>query len=276
MQAQAQARPGAVSMLFATWNINSIKQRIDNLVAWLRERAPDVVCLQETKCVDEAFPREPLEALGYNVAVHGQKTFNGVAILSKFRFDEVVPRLPGDAGDDHARFLEASISTAGGNLRVASIYLPNGNPPDTEKYPYKLRWMERLSNHIHERLKLEEHLVLAGDYNVIPTPLDAQNPGAWAGDALFLPRTREAFSALRHNGLTDAVRASSDAGGLYTFWDYQAGAWQKNNGIRIDHLLLSPQAADRLTSAGIDRHVRSWEKPSDHVPVWADLAIEAR
>ncbi len=263
-------------MRFATWNINSIKQRIDNLVAWLGERAPDVVCLQETKCVDEAFPREPLEALGYNVAVHGQKTYNGVAILSKFKFDEVTPRLPGDADDDHARFLEASISTADGIVRVASVYLPNGNPPDTDKYSYKLKWMERLSNYAHERLKLEEKLILAGDYNAIPTPLDVYDPTAWAGDALFLPRTREKFRALLHLGLTDAVRATSDEPSLYTFWDYQAGAWQKNNGIRIDHLLLSPQAADQLTGAGIDRHVRSWEKPSDHVPAWVDLAIEAR
>src|SRR5262249_13754074 len=152
----------AICMRFATWNVNSVKQRIDNLVTWLRERAPDVVCLQETKCVDDAFPRGPLEDLGYNVAVHGQKTFNGVAILSKYKFDEVVPRLPGDPEDDHARFIEASISTAKGNVRVASIYLPNGNPPDTDKYPYKLKWMDRLSRYVSERLKLEDELILAG------------------------------------------------------------------------------------------------------------------
>jgi exodeoxyribonuclease-3 len=263
-------------MRFATWNINSIKQRVDNLVAWLRERAPDVVCLQETKCVDEAFPREPLEALGYNVAVHGQKTYNGVAILSKFKFDEVIPRLPGDGADDHARFLEATISVAGASVRIASIYLPNGNPPETDKYSYKLKWMDRLSHYTHERLKLEEQLILAGDFNVIPTPGDVHDPAAWARDALFLPQTREKFRTLLHLGLTDAIRATTDEAARYTFWDYQAGAWQKNNGIRIDHLLLSPQAADQLTGAGIDRHVRSWEKPSDHVPVWADLATEAR
>ena len=169
-------------MRFATWNINSIKQRIDNLVAWLGERAPDIVCLQETKCVDDAFPREPLEALGYNVAVHGQKTFNGVAILSKFKFDEVTPRLPGDTGDDHARFIEAAISTTNGVVRVASIYLPNGNPPETEKYSYKIKWMKRLSNYVRERLKLEEQLVLAGDYNVIPALADVHDPQAWAGE----------------------------------------------------------------------------------------------
>src|SRR5471030_826176 len=197
-------------MRFATWNINSIKQRIDNLAAWLRERAPDVVCLQETKCVDETFPREPIEALGYNVAVHGQKTYNGVAILSKFKFDEVIPRLPGDGADDHARFLEAAISVAGASVRVASIYLPNGNPPETDKYNYKLKWMDRLYHYAHERLKLEEQLILAGDFNVIPMPSDVYDPAAWAGDALYLPQTREKFRALLDLGLTDAIRATTD------------------------------------------------------------------
>jgi exodeoxyribonuclease III len=260
----------------ATWNVNSIKQRIDSARAWLAERKPDIVCLQETKCVDDAFPRMEFEELGYNVAIHGQKTFNGVAILSKFKFDEVNKGLPGDDGDDHARFIEAALSTAHGALRVASIYLPNGNPPETEKYTYKISWMKRLAAYTRERLALEEPLVLAGDYNVIPTADDAKNPQAWAGDALFLPQTRSQFRALVNLGLTDAVRATSDDPGLYTFWDYQAGAWQKNNGIRIDHLLLSPPAADRLNAAGIDRHVRTWEKPSDHVPVWIDLDIEAK
>jgi exodeoxyribonuclease III len=262
-------------MRVATWNVNSIKQRVDNAVAWLSERAPDIVCLQEIKCVDDAFPREPFEALGYNIKVHGQKTFNGVAILSKLPFDEATPRLPGGDGDDHARFLEAVVSTKAGSLRIASLYLPNGNPPETDKYPYKLKWMDRLIGYARERLKLEEPLILAGDFNVIPTAADARLPQAWAGDALFLPATREKYRALINLGLTDAVRTSSDDAGLYTFWDYQAGAWQKNNGIRIDHLVLSPQAADRLLAAGIDRHVRAWERPSDHVPVWADLAIDA-
>jgi exodeoxyribonuclease III len=261
-------------MRIATWNVNSIKQRIDNAVSWLAERQPDIVCLQETKCVDEAFPRGAVEALGYNVAVHGQKTFNGVAILSKHPFDEVTRGLPGDHSDDHARFMEAVISTKDGSLRVATIYLPNGNPPNTDKYSYKLKWMNRLVDYTKERLALEEPLVLAGDYNVIPAAADVRNPSAWTTDALFLPATRERFRALCHLGLTDAVRASSEEPGLYTFWDYQAGAWQKNNGIRIDHVLLSPQAADRLIGATIDRHVRAWEKPSDHVPVVIDLAIE--
>ena len=263
-------------MRVATWNVNSIKQRLDNLLAWLTERQPDIVCLQETKCVDDAFPREPIESLGFNVAVHGQKTFNGVAILSKLPFEEVTPRLPGDSRDDHARFLEAVVTTDCGVLRVASIYLPNGNPPEGEKYSYKIDWMERLVSYARGRLALEEPLVLAGDYNVIPNEIDARTPAAWTNDALFLPRTREKFRALRALGLTDALRAGSDAGGLYTFWDYQAGAWQKNNGIRIDHVLLSPQAADRLIKADIDRYVRAWEKPSDHVPVVAELALEPR
>ena len=263
-------------MRIATWNVNSIRQRIENMTAWLREREPDIVCLQETKCVDEAFPREAFETLGYNVAIHGQKNFNGVAILSKLPFDEVTPRLPGDPEDDHARFIEAVVSTKDGALRVASIYLPNGNPPDSDKYPSKLKWMDRLFKYTQERLELEEPLVLCGDYNVIPAENDVHDPRLWVGDALFLPTTRAKFRALTYLGLTDAVRAVSDEPGLYTFWDYQAGAWQKNNGIRIDHLLLSPRAADRLVTAGIDKHVRAWEKPSDHVPAWIELDLEAR
>lgn len=263
-------------MRIATWNVNSIKQRIDNLVAWLRERQPDIACLQETKTTDDSFPREPLEALGYNLAIHGQKTFNGVAILSKFPFDEVTPRLPGEDGDDHARFIEAVISTGRGALRVASIYLPNGNPVNSDKYPYKLRWMDRLAAYARERLKLEEDLILAGDYNVIPAPADVYDPVAWSDDALFRPQTREKFRALTYLGLTEALRATSDEPGLYTFWDYQAGCWPKNKGLRIDHILLSPRAADALEAVGIDKHVRGWEKPSDHVPVYADLAIAAR
>jgi exodeoxyribonuclease-3 len=262
-------------MRIATWNINSIKQRMDNLVVWLSERQPDVLCLQETKCVDEAFPREPLEAMGYNVAVHGQKGFNGVAVLSKLRFDEVTARLPGDDADLHARFLEVVVSTPDGAMRIASVYLPNGNPPDTDKYSYKINWMDRLSNYACERLQLEEPLILAGDFNVIPSQRDARNPDRWVGDALFLPRTRGKFRALCNLGLTDAVRAGSDGPGPFTFWDYQAGAWQKNDGIRIDHLLLSPPAADRLVGAGVDKPVRAWEKPSDHVPVWADVELSA-
>ena len=263
-------------MRVATWNVNSVRQRLDNIVAWLTASAPDIVCLQEIKCETDAFPREPFERLGYNVAVHGQKTFNGVALLSKHPFDEVAPGLIGDDSDVQARFLEAVVSTKEGILRVVSLYLPNGNPPATEKYTYKLKWMDRLIAFSLERLKLEEPMLLAGDYNVIPAPADAKRPAVWVNDALFLPTTREKFRALQNLGLTDAIRATSDSNDLYTFWDYQAGAWQKDDGIRIDHILLSPRAADRLTAAGIDRHVRGWDKPSDHVPVYVDLAIEPR
>jgi exodeoxyribonuclease-3 len=263
-------------MRIASWNVNSIRQRMESLRAWLAERKPDIVCLQEIKCQDEAFPREPFEALGYNVAVHGQKTFNGVALLSRSPFDEVVPGLIGDKADVQARFLEAIVSTQTGVVRVVSLYLPNGNPAPGEKYDYKLNWMDRLIAFSRERLMLEEPLVLAGDYNVIPMAADARNPQAWVNDALFLPTTREKFRSLINLGLTDAIRAVSDDPGLYSFWDYQAGAFQKNNGIRIDHLLLSPQAADRLIDSGIDRHVRGWDKPSDHVPVWIDLDIQGR
>ncbi|HWL04674.1 MAG TPA: exodeoxyribonuclease III [Xanthobacteraceae bacterium] len=261
-------------MKIATWNVNSIKQRLDNVTAWLKERTPDVVCLQEIKCQDEAFPYDAIESLGYNVAVHGQKGFNGVALLSKIPFDEVRPQLNGDDEDVQARYLEAVMSTDAGVLRVASIYLPNGNPPDTEKYPYKLKWLDRLTAHVEDLLRNEEPLVLAGDYNVIPAAADAYDPAAWTGDALFLPQTRDRFQRLVNLGLTDALRATTDEAGLYTFWDYQAGAWQKNRGIRIDHLLLSPQAADRLTGVAIDKYVRAWEKPSDHVPIVGEFDIE--
>jgi exodeoxyribonuclease III len=262
-------------MRITTWNVNSVKQRLENLLAWLAERQPDIVCLQETKCVDEAFPRESLESLGYNVAVHGQKTFNGVAILSKLPFEEVTLRLPGDQADDHARFIEAVVATDRGVLRVASIYLPNGNPIGTDKFAYKLRWMARLEKHARELLALEEPLALCGDYNVIPEPEDADNPAGWLGDALFQPETRAAFRGLKYLGLTDAYMEVDGAPGGYTFWDYQAGAWQRNHGIRIDHFLLSPQAADRLAGVTIHRNARAMDKPSDHVPVVADLAMDA-
>ena len=259
----------------ATWNVNSIRQRLEHLLAWLKEREPDVVCLQEIKCVDEAFPREPIESLGYNVVTHGQKGFNGVALLSRLPLDETTPRLAGDDADVQARFLEGVVSLQSGALRVGCLYLPNGNPPNTEKYPYKLNWMMRLADYSRERLALEEHFVLAGDFNVIPDARDVHNPAAWTGDALFLPQTRERFQSLLNLGLTDALRATTDDAGRYTFWDYQAGGWQKNHGIRIDHLLLSPQASDRLATVVIDKHLRGWEKASDHVPVWIDLDLEA-
>ena len=256
-------------MRIATWNVNSVRQRLEHLLAWLKEAEPDVVCLQEIKCLEEAFPRLEIEAAGYNVAVHGQKTFNGVAILSRHPM-ETQAGLPGDDEDTQARYIEALVSHDGAVTRVASIYLPNGNG-GPEKYAYKLAWMDRLRQHAAGLLALEESLVLAGDFNVIPEPRDAKNPANWTKDALFLPQTRSAYRALLNLGLTDAVRATTDAADVFTFWDYTAGAWRRNDGIRIDHLLLSPQAADRLQSATIDRHVRGWDKPSDHVPVRIDL-----
>ncbi len=260
-------------MKIATWNINGVKARLESALTYLRQEAPDVICLQEIKSVDENFPASAFEELGYNVAVHGQKGFNGVAILSKLPFDEVTRRLPGDQSDEHARFIEATISVPSGALKVASIYLPNGNPIGTEKFAYKLAWFARLEAHARALLAEELPLVLAGDYNVIPEPADAKRPAAWTGDALFQPESRRAYRRLLHVGLTDAVRLCHPEPGVYTFWDYQAGAFQKDDGIRIDHLLLSPQAADRLEAAGIDRFTRGWEKPSDHVPVWIDIDL---
>jgi exodeoxyribonuclease-3 len=253
-----------------TWNVNSVRQRLEHLLRYLADVSPDVVCLQEIKCTDDLFPRAEIESAGYNIAVHGQKGFNGVAILSKTPI-ETESGLPGDENDVHARYIEAVVTTSGRPVRVVCLYLPNGNPPDTEKYIYKLAWMDRLIAHAKGLLALEEPLVLAGDYNVIPQPRDVYDPAAWAGDALFLPRTREKFQALLNLGLTDALRATTGAAGLYTFWDYQAGAWQKNKGIRIDHLLLSPQAADLLEHVTIDRERRAEDKPSDHVPVRIEL-----
>ncbi|HYF55306.1 MAG TPA: exodeoxyribonuclease III [Salinarimonas sp.] len=250
-------------MRITTWNVNSVRQRLEHLLAVLREEAPDVLCLQELKCQDDAFPRAEVEAAGYRVETHGQKGFNGVAILSREPLEDVRRGLPGDPADEQARYIEGVAA----GVRVASIYLPNGNPAPGPKYEYKLAWFDRLIAHAGTLLGREEPLVLAGDYNVIPEERDVANPDAWRGDALFLPDSRAKLRELEFLGLTDAVRACDDSGALYTFWDYQAGAFQRNLGIRIDHLLLSPQAADRLQGVAIHRHTRGWEKPSDHVPV---------
>ena len=259
-------------MRIASWNVNSVNARLETVIAWFKEASPDVACLQEIKCVDEAFPREAFESLGYNVQVHGQKSYNGVALLSKTPLEDVRRGLPGDDGDDHARYLEAVVSGPT-PVRVASIYLPNGNPIGTEKFAYKLAWLERLRRHAAELLAFEEPLALLGDYNVIPEPTDCDDPPAWMGDALFQPESRAAFRTLKWMGLTDAFLQADGRPNVYTFWDYQAGAWRRNHGIRIDHALLSPQAADRLRSFEIHKDVRGWDKPSDHVPIVAELAI---
>ncbi|HYF22977.1 MAG TPA: exodeoxyribonuclease III [Caulobacteraceae bacterium] len=259
-------------MRIATWNVNSINARLDNVLDWFREAAPDVACLQEIKCVDEKFPREPLESLGYNVETFGQKSYNGVALLSKTPLSDVRRSLPGRDDDEQARYIEAVVEGPR-PVRVASIYLPNGNPVGTEKFAYKLDWFERLRAHAAELLRFEEPLVLAGDYNVIPGPEDCHDPAAWASDALFQPESRAAWRAMKWLGLTDAYEAADGRPRQFTFWDYQAGAWQRNHGIRIDHALLSPQAADRLKGVEIHKDTRSREKPSDHVPVVVELDL---
>ncbi len=263
-------------MKIASFNVNSIGARLVRILDWFDRAKPDVCVLQEIKCIDEKFPASEFEERGYNVHVHGQKTYNGVALLSKHTFEEPRRGLPllsdGDDADDHARFIEAVITPAGAApVRVIGIYAPNGNPAPGPKFDYKLRWLKRLKKHIAELLPLEEAMVIAGDWNVIPQAEDVYNPKAWEEDALFRPESRAAFREIVNLGLTDAIRQIHPARTLYTFWDYQRGAWEKDNGIRIDHFLLSPQAADRLTDAGVDRAERGYERPSDHVPVWVAL-----
>ncbi len=258
-------------MKLATFNINGIKARIDALPAWLAASTPDVVCLQEIKSVDDAFPREVFEALGYRVETHGQKGFNGVAILSKLPLTDIRRGLPGDDSDEQARWIEAVVDGAR-PVRICGLYLPNGNPAPGPKYDFKLAWMARMETRVRDLLASEAPFICLGDYNVIPQAMDAAKPENWVTDALYLPQSREAYRRMLNLGLTEAIRTRNAAPGVYTFWDYQAGAWERNNGIRIDHLLLSPQAADRLEDAGIDKAVRGGDKPSDHVPVWVQLA----
>ena len=242
------------------------------MLAWVREAAPDVVCLQEIKCQDEQFPAEPFEALGYNCAVHGQKSYNGVAILSRSPLEDVTPRLPGgDAADDHARYLEAVVTGKKGVVRVASIYAPNGNPQPGPKFDYKLAWLERLRIHAKGLLANEEPVVLMGDYNIIPEDKDAARPKAWVKDALFQPESKAALRRIENLGYTDAFRSLYPGPGHYTFWDYFRNAFQRNAGLRIDHFLLSPKLKEVLRAGGVDRQVRGWEKTSDHAPVWIEL-----
>ena len=257
-------------MKLATFNINGIKARIDALPAWLASANPDAVCLQEIKSVDEAFPRDLFEGMGYRVETHGQKGFNGVAILSKLPLEDVTRGLPGDPNDDQARWIEAVVIGTKA-VRLCGLYLPNGNPAPGPKYDYKLAWMARMEARARALLALEEPFVMAGDYNVIPQAEDAAKPLAWLEDALFLPQTRDAYRRILNLGFTEAFHTRHPEPGHYSFWDYQAGAWARNNGIRIDHMLLSPQAADLLREAGIDKEIRAGEKPSDHVPVWINI-----
>ncbi len=252
----------------ATWNVNSIKARLDHLLRWLRESQPDVVLLQELKTADDAFPAAPIGELGYNCTTVGQRTYNGVAILSKRPIEVLATALPGDPADEQARYLEAFT----GDLRVASLYVPNGNPIGTDKFAYKLAWLERLYHHARALLESEDAFVLGGDYNVAPSDDDVYDPKAFADDALVQPESRAAWRKIVYLGLTDAIRALSTEPGRYTWWDYRARAFAADQGLRIDHLLLSPQAADRLQAADIDRAPRGWDRPSDHTPVWARLS----
>jgi len=257
-------------MKIATFNINGIKARAEALPAWLDDAEPDVVLLQEIKSVDENFPRELFEDRGYNVETHGQKSFNGVAILSKLPLEDVSRGLPGDDKDEQARWIEATV-VGDKAIRICGLYLPNGNPAPGPKYDYKLAWMERLKSRAKELLLNEEPALMAGDYNIIPQDIDAAKPEAWHEDALALPQSRAAFRRILNLGFTDALRARTQASDIYSFWDYQAGAWQRNNGIRIDHFLLTPQCADLLLDCQVDKHIRGHDKPSDHVPVWVQL-----
>ena len=268
-------------MKIATFNINGIKARAQALPDWLDEAQPDVVLLQEIKSIDDAFPRDLFESRGYNVETHGQKSFNGVAILSKLPLEDVSRGLPGDDSDEQARWIEATV-VGKQAIRICGLYLPNGNPVELEpdnspvaggKYAYKLAWMQRLHDHARDLLASEIPVLMAGDYNIIPQAEDANRPDAWRKDALFRPESRAAFRRILNLGFTEAFRSCHTGPGHYSFWDYQAGAWNRDDGIRIDHFLLSAQAADLLRACEIDKHVRGREKPSDHVPVWVDLDL---
>lgn len=259
-------------MKIATWNVNSLKARRDHLIRWLDAFDPDVVLLQELKGVEDIFPLMEVNAAGYEAAVVGQKTYNGVAILSKTPIEVTARRLPSltpdDDEDEQARYVEGIVQ----GIRMGCIYLPNGNPTPGDKYDYKLRWMRRLYAHARELLKTDEAFVLGGDYNVIPEAHDVHDPKKWATDALYLPQSRGALRSIVNLGLTDAFSTLNPGGGRYSWWDYRAGSWDRDEGCRIDHLLLSPQAADRLTASGIDKTPRGWDKPSDHTPVWCELS----
>ncbi len=256
-------------MKLVTYNLNGIRARLPRLIEYLEEQKPDILCLQEIKCADEAFPIQDLRQAGYDGHWHGQKGFNGVAVLTPQAKPAKLRRvgLPGDADDTHSRYLEAEVD----GLVVASLYLPNGNPVGTEKFDYKLAWMERLREHARGLLAEERPVVLAGDWNVVPTDEDVFSVRAMAHDALLQPETRAAFRRIVHQGWTDAIRARYPEGPVYTFWDYTAGCWQRDAGFRIDHLMLSPEAADRLLDAGVDKEYRGRERASDHAPTWVRL-----
>ena len=256
-------------MKIATFNVNGISSRLPALLRWLGETRPDVVCLQELKAPQEKFPQAPIQEAGYGAIWHGQKSWNGVAILAR-GLDPVESRrgLPGDPDDVHSRYIEAMVK----DVRIGCLYLPNGNPAPGPKFDYKLRWMERLTSHAAELLTTAAPVILAGDYNVIPTEIDVYKPERWVDDALFRTETREAFARLTAQGWIDALRKLHPGERIYTFWDYFRNAYQRDAGLRIDHLLLSPAVDARLVAAGVDRAIRGWEKASDHAPTWAQIA----
>ena len=254
-------------MRIASWNVNSAKARQDHILDFLKAGTTDVLLMQETKTQNSNFPENLYTDIGWNVVFHGHKSYNGVAIAARHPIRDVMIGLPGDDGDEQARYMEASI----GGVRVATIYLPNGNPAPGPKFDYKLAWMNRLTARATDLLKDEMPVVLAGDFNVIPQDIDCYDPPGWEGDALTRPESRAAFFSLANLGYTDALRACHPGQVVYSYWDYQAGAWQKDNGVRIDHLMLSPEAADRLVIADVDKAPRGLEKPSDHTPVWVEL-----
>ncbi|XCE33767.1 exodeoxyribonuclease III [Candidatus Liberibacter asiaticus] len=257
----------------ATWNVNSIRARIHNLAAWIKENNPDIICLQETKTEDKNFPFETLQSLNYHIETCGQKSYNGVAILSKYQPIEIVTHLPGDDLDVQARFIEATFTINTQTLRIGNLYLPHGNPITSTKYDDKISWIKRFLRFASQRLELEEPLIFAGDYNIIPQPHDCYNPIIWENDACFTLEVRQSFQKLQNMGFTDAIRAIHDTHHLYSFWDYYADSWSKNKGIRIDHIMLSPEATSLLHSARIDTKPRGWTKPSDHTPVIVSLDI---
>jgi exodeoxyribonuclease-3 len=251
----------------ATWNVNSVKVRLPHLLDWLAAAKPDVLCLQETKCLDAEFPALEIKGQGYHIEALGQRSYNGVAILSREPARDVMRGLPGGDGDEQARYLEATF----GDVRIASIYLPNGNPVGTDKYGYKIGWMRRLEERARTLLESERACVLAGDYNICPTDEDVYDPVAWADDALCRPESRARYRAILNRGYVDAFRVFHAEPHRYSFWDYQAGRWNRDEGLRIDHLLLSPQAADRVSACDIDKAPRGRDKASDHTPVWCEL-----
>lgn len=257
-------------MRIASWNVNSAKARLPHITEWLAGDNADILLMQEIKSQDENFPRDAFTDMGWHIAVHGQKSYNGVAIASRFPIEDEMAGLPGDDSDEQARYLEATIN----GVRVATIYLPNGNPAPGPKFDFKLAWMERLYNRAVALLESEMPIVLGGDFNVIPQDIDCYDPAGWEGDALTRIESRSAFFKICHAGYMDALRAIHPTGVHYTYWDYQAGAWARDNGVRIDHLLLSPEAADRLETIGIDKGPRGQERPSDHTPIWCGLRSE--